>query len=414
MTKGYRKVKIRVGYDNNRKMMVNKCLEFSFSEPKIDVSITAEKMQITHDGHVFRLDSPRIEQRNFLYIPLFFLPALSEIRRLLMLKREITQLKEMEKRLENAQKTSLEKKGRIETEKHLEKKRIQEKIRKMESDMQHHLKRIQRFLGKISVEQLKDKEEEISMVERALDFSRSLSFFLQRFLVERLYYIGPLREYPQRYYIASGEYPRDVGLRGEHTAEVIYFNFRRKPNHKEKLMRWMKLMDLAYDVKLSKVIEGIYALTITNPKLNIDVNLADVGFGTSQLLPIIVEGIYADVGSVLLMEQPEIHLHPRLQALLADFLIDVIKQGKQVIVETHSEHIIMRLQRRIAEGTISHNDVAIYSFELSENGTKISPVKINENGIIDQWPKGFFEEDFEEAYSFFKALGRKKDALPRG
>jgi len=236
-----------------------------------------------------------------------------------------------------------------------------------------------------------------------------ISYKLQDLLVENTYYIGPLREYPQRYYIASGEYPRDVGLRGEHTVEVIYFDFKRKEDRYVKLKRWMKEMDLACDVKLSPVAEGIYALSVTDPKLNVDVNLADIGFGASQLLPIIVEGIYAKKGSVLLIEQPEIHLHPKLQAMLADLFIDIVKDGKQVIVETHSEHILLRLQRRVAENILSHKDIAIYYFEPSEEGSKITYVEMNEDGTLKTWPKGFFEEDLEESYLLLKALAGRKN-----
>jgi hypothetical protein len=233
------------------------------------------------------------------------------------------------------------------------------------------------------------------------------STYLQRLLVENTYYIGPLREYPQRYYIASGEYPRDVGLRGEHTAEVIYFDFRREDQQYERFRYWVREMGLAHDVKISPVAEGLYTLSIIDPNVKIEVGLADIGFGASQLLPIIVEGIYAKTGSVLLVEQPEIHLHPKLQAALMDFLIEIAEEGKQVIVETHSEHLILRLQRRIAEGKLSHADVAIYYFEGSENGSKITQVELNENGTIKTWPKGFFEEDLEESFSLLKALSRR-------
>ena len=254
--------------------------------------------------------------------------------------------------------------------------------------------------------------EQVRIIDSSLSSLREFYLKFQTLLIENTYYIGPLREYPQRYYIASGEFPRDVGLRGEHTAEVIYFDFKRKEFQYNKLRNWMKEMDLAYDIRLNHIAEGMYTIVISDPKLKIDVDLTDVGFGISQLLPIIVEGIYAREGSILLIEQPEIHLHPRLQAALADFFIDIANEGKQVIVETHSEHIILRLQRRIAENKLSNNNVIIYYFEPSEEGTKITPVEMNEYGVIEKWPKGFFEEDLDESYSILKALGERKKNVP--
>ncbi len=138
----------------------------------------------------------------------------------------------------------------------------------------------------------------------------------------------------------------------------------------------MKQTELATNLKLGSIGEGLYALRVSDSNLKIDVNLADIGFGASQLLPIIVQGIYAPKGSVLLIEQPEIHLHPRIQALLGDFFIDMSRRGKQAIIETHSEHMILRLQRRIAEMKFSSNDLAIYSFEPSKKGTEISKVEM--------------------------------------
>jgi len=250
-----------------------------------------------------------------------------------------------------------------------------------------------------------EQEKPIMALLRLL---RGVLFRIQRLLVKKTYYIGPLREYPPRYYIASGEYPRDVGLRGEHTVEVIYADFKRRVALYERLKSWVNKMGVARDIRLKPVAEGIYVLTIADPKQGIDVNITDIGFGASQLLPIIVEGIYATRGSLLLVEQPEIHLHPRLQAMLADFFIEMAREGKQVIIETHSEHLLLRLQRRIAENVISNRDVAVYYFELTSDGTKIYPITINEYGMLEALPEGFFEEDLTDAYELLMAAIRRK------
>jgi predicted ATPase len=112
----------------------------------------------------------------------------------------------------------------------------------------------------------------------------------------------------------------------------------------------------------------------------------------------------------LLIEQPEIHLHPKAQATLGDLLMEVVKAGdRQVIVETHSEHLLARIQRRIAEQKFSHEQVAIYYFEPTPSGTKIHRLELDEYGqLVEPIPEGFFEEGLEEALAHMKAVGERK------
>jgi predicted ATPase len=137
-------------------------------------------------------------------------------------------------------------------------------------------------------------------------------------------------------------------------------------------------------------------------------SLADVGFGTSQLLPIIIEGLYAPEGALIVLEQPEIHLHPAAQAQLGDLLIDIAGQKKSLIVETHSEHLLGRIQTRIAEGDLKESDVAVYFFEPGPEGTQIKQVTMNADGQFEGWPEGFFEEGFEEALKHTEAMRQRR------
>ena len=116
----------------------------------------------------------------------------------------------------------------------------------------------------------------------------------------------------------------------------------------------------------------------------------------------------APKGATLLLEQPEIHLHPKAQAELADFLVEVSKREVGVIVETHSEHLVTRLQRRIAEESLAPDSVALYYVTPSADGSKIGPVQINEYGQIPSAPAGFFEEGFEETFGLMSAVGERK------
>ncbi len=229
-----------------------------------------------------------------------------------------------------------------------------------------------------------------------------------------LFYLGPLREFPQRSYVISGQAPSDVGVRGERSAEVLWFASRTKKQRQqmlENINRWVKEFGIAKEVRLQRLGKSNqYQVLFVDAATNLPMNIADVGFGASQLLPIIVQGFYAPLGSVMLIEQPEIHLHPKAQATLGDLLMEVVKAGdRQIIVETHSEHLLARIQRRIAEQKFSHEQVAIYYFEPTPNGTKIHRLELDKYGqLVEPIPEGFFEEGLEEALAHMKAVGERK------
>ena len=234
--------------------------------------------------------------------------------------------------------------------------------------------------------------------------------------LRRLLYLGPLREFPQRSYVISGQAPSDVGVRGERSAEALWFASRTKKQRQqmlENINRWVKEFGIAKEVRLQRLGKSNqYQVLFVDAATNLPVNIADVGFGASQLLPIIVQGFYAPPGSVMLIEQPEIHLHPKAQATLGDLLMEVVKAGdRQIIVETHSEHLLARIQRRIAEQKFSHEQVAIYYFEPTPDGTKIHRLELDEYGqLVEPIPEGFFEEGWREALAQIVAIGKRKEA----
>ena len=140
-----------------------------------------------------------------------------------------------------------------------------------------------------------------------------------------------------------------------------------------------------------------------------EVLLTDVGFGVSQILPVITLCYYAPEGSILLLEQPEIHLHPSVQAGLADVFIDAIKRRNvQIIVESHSEHLLRRLQRRIAEEAFPASDAALYFCSMSEGHSQAERLSLDLFGSIENWPKDFFGDEFGEIAETQKAVLRRK------
>ena len=145
------------------------------------------------------------------------------------------------------------------------------------------------------------------------------------------------------------------------------------------------------------------------------VDLPDVGFGVSQVLPVLVQCFYSPQGSIILMEQPEIHLHPNAQSALADVMIDVINSREkgtdrniQLIIETHSEHFLRRLQRRIAEEVVSQEKVSGYFANITKTPATLEPLQIDLFGNIQNWPDNFFGDEMGDIAEQAKAVMKKR------
>jgi predicted ATPase len=145
------------------------------------------------------------------------------------------------------------------------------------------------------------------------------------------------------------------------------------------------------------------------------VDLPDVGFGISQVLPVLVQCFYAPPGSIILMEQPEIHLHPSAQSALADVMIDVINSREngayrniQVIIETHSEHFLRRMQRRIAEEAVDQQKISAYFANITKAPATLEPLQIDLFGNIQNWPENFFGDEMRDITEQAKAAMKKQ------
>ncbi len=238
-----------------------------------------------------------------------------------------------------------------------------------------------------------------------------LSDFVLAFenLFSNITYLGPLREYPKRSYIWSGERPQDVGISGEEaipallTARVEGLTSPRlvkvKRSHKpieQRILEWLQKMELIHSFSLEPIAENRkdYEFRVKKSRNSAEVLITDVGFGVSQLLPVLVLCYYAPENSTIILEQPEIHLHPKVQSDLADVLIDVVKnRNVQIILESHSTLLLHRLQRRIAEEQIAADDTALYFCEINDGTSEIERLKVDEYGNIRNWPQDFFGDD---------------------
>ena len=227
-------------------------------------------------------------------------------------------------------------------------------------------------------------------------------------------YIGANKSFPKRNYLWTGSVPGVIEPNGENTIETLIASEKQSGDILKNVAEWLVKLGLADALKLVTTNDRFY-----EPKImieNIESALVDVGFGVSQVLPVITMLLTAPEGSIILLEQPELHLHPNAQMLLADLMLYVAeKRNLQLIVESHSEHLLRRLQRRIAEvgqDFANPENIKMYFCEPGNEGSTIKPVEVDEYGQIANWPHNFFGDisgDLEAMTT--AALSRRRQEL---
>jgi predicted ATPase len=248
---------------------------------------------------------------------------------------------------------------------------------------------------------------------RGVEFLDELALALELQLID-FYYLGPLREYPKRIYSWSGEQPQDVGQRGEFAIQALLASRKDNSQVQEKVAYWLKELGLIHDFQLQPITANRqeYELLVRRTPNSPQVSIKDVGFGVSQVLPVLVLCYYAPQGSTIIFEQPEIHLHPSVQAGLADVFIDAIKtRNVQIMIESHSEHLLRRLQRRIAEEAqqFSHQDAALYFCHVDQDGKSIlDSLQLDPYGNITNWPNGFFGDEMGDLVAMTEAAMQRQ------
>jgi hypothetical protein len=222
-------------------------------------------------------------------------------------------------------------------------------------------------------------------------------------LASGVLYLEPLREAPKASYsFSSGgaispQIP--IGSKGEHLAQRLYdrtpliFPLPNNLNNSVKMPlieavnKWLPVLQIEGSIKVEPQGRSGFMLTVGGRVLPM------LGTGISQVLPVLTLCLIARRGDLILLEQPELHLNPSMQQLLADFLLEIAKTERQIIVETHSEYIVTRLRLNSLDNSGSRDVAKILFVEKDPHeGTSYREVKVNEFGEIQNWPSGFFDQ----------------------
>ena len=235
-------------------------------------------------------------------------------------------------------------------------------------------------------------------------------FFNREFenLMNNFLYLGPLRQYPKRYYQWTGERKSQViEPDGADAMAALISAARDNESLQEDVAKWLKQLELVDDfsVKSTDARERFYEVTVKIG--DAESALMDAGFGVSQVLPVIAMLLSAPTGSIVLLEQPELHLHPNAQSALADLMLHAAEErGLQLIVESHSEHLLRRLQRRIAEAEQTFarpENIKMYFCAPGARGSTICQVEVDKYGQIANWPPNFMGDISGDLHEMLKA-----------
>lgn len=228
-------------------------------------------------------------------------------------------------------------------------------------------------------------------------------------LVEKLRYVAPIRERIPRHGIVGTMVYSELTPSGQNLMRVLSSSDIISTRGKaaiDELNYWLgKKFKLLKNVELIDIDKSgtVKTLIADVPRGSQKINLASMGCGISQLVPVVVQTVLLPKSGCLLVEQPEIHLHPSAQADLADLFIGNMTGKRQFIIETHSEHFVLRLRRRIAEGKINPKRIGIFFVEKQGGLTRIRKLTLKPNGHFEEWPARFFEEGFREAIAIAEA-----------
>jgi len=232
--------------------------------------------------------------------------------------------------------------------------------------------------------------------------------------LESIVYLGPLRRKPERDYVWNKSKPGEVGVDGQKAVDVLLASTLLRGEDKSEIADsvsyWLKRMKVAEKLEVRQIGRSTrYEVVIHRD--GVIANLRDVGIGVSQVLPVLTVAFFAPAGSTILLEEPEIHLHPLAQSVLAELFVEVSKKRNvQFVVETHSEHLFRRMQTLVAKEKTKVSDCAMYFVEKGKSGAQLRALSLDEYGRLTNWPDHFFGDAMGETREQARMMFERKKA----
>ncbi|MFA6472445.1 MAG: AAA family ATPase [Candidatus Latescibacterota bacterium] len=270
-----------------------------------------------------------------------------------------------------------------------------------------------------------DKEQK-KLVDDFVAYSQLAILDIHLFLSE-LKLLGPFRTPPSRRYSFTGIGAIDTGLSGERAVDLLITEKLVRPGNQylnKAVSYWLRRLGLAHNVDVHDLAKksNVFELNISGAGIAKTANFADVGFGISQVLPVLVQGLLVPRGSTYIVQQPELHLHPDAQAGLADFFIYLATQNVRSIVETHSEYLLLRLRRRLAEHAkpyiiglpgektdakrFNHESLSVVFVGEQDKKILVKKLEIGPAFQFDDLPNGFMNQAVNDRLALLKALSK--------
>lgn len=229
--------------------------------------------------------------------------------------------------------------------------------------------------------------------------AEDLSLAIRREL-ENIIYLGPLRRKPERDYVWNKTTPGQIESDGHRAIDVLLASALTRGDKQGEILEgvssWLARMKVAEKLEVKQLGRSTRYEVVVH-KDGVEANLRDVGIGISQVLPVLTVGYFAPAGSTVILEEPEIHLHPLAQSVLAEFFVALSRSRTiQFIVETHSEHLFRRMQTLIAKKETSVEQVSMFFVEREADNAVLRKLEVDDFGRVNNWPQYFFGDALGE------------------